>query len=86
MGFVIKCNPMYYYVEYFRDVVYRCSVYEHAIEKATAAGQAVTEAMISAAQLPTFGQTFTIYAIGLAATLVGGIIFLCTKRKFIYNI
>lgn len=86
MGFVIKCNPMYYYVEYFRDVVYRCSVYEAAVEKATQAGQAVTQAMLSAAQLPTFGETFTIYAIGIAATLIGAIIFLCTKRKFIYNI
>ncbi|MBO5287077.1 MAG: ABC transporter permease [Clostridia bacterium] len=63
---VIKLNPMYHFVEYFRDVAYRCAV--------------------TGAPLPTFGDTMLLYVIGLAAVLVGAIVFLSTKRRFIFNI
>lgn len=74
MKTIIKLNPMYYYVEYFRDVVYRCS--------ATAASTGVSILDL----LPGFGSTITLYVIGLVATLIGAIVFMATKRKFIYNI
>lgn len=38
------------------------------------------------APLPGFGETITLYVIGLVFTLIGAIVFLATKRKFIYNI
>lgn len=86
MKTIIKLNPMYYYVEYFRDVVYRCSAHAGAIAEMKEAGQAVTDLMIQAAQLPSIGDTLLLYVIGLVATLIGAIVFMATKRKFIYNI
>ena len=86
MRFIIKANPMYYYVEYFRDVVYRCSAHAGAIEKMVANGEAVSQAMLQAAQLPGVWDTLLLYIIGLSATLIGAIVFMCTKRRFIYNI
>ncbi|MBQ7225100.1 MAG: ABC transporter permease [Clostridia bacterium] len=100
MKTVIKLNPMYYFVEYFRDVVYRCSAHEGAISglKAEVANAIATgsnslaelqvdlAATIEAAQLPGVGAVFTLYAIGGITTLIGAIVFMATKRKFIYNI
>ena len=91
MKTIIKLNPMYYFVEYFRNVAYRCSAHEAEIEALQAAGQAVPAEMISAADLCVFTNSFfadtaILYGIGLAATLLGAIVFMCTKRKFIYNI
>ena len=73
VGVIVHCNPMYYFVEYFRAVVYRCSA--HA-----AAG------LSEMAPLPGFGDLSVLYAIGAAATLLGAVVFMSTKRKFIYNI
>ena len=86
MKTIIKLNPMYYYVEYFRDVVYRCSAHAGAIAEMEAAGKAVSDIMIQAAQLPTIGETVILYMIGIAATVIGALVFMFTKRKFIYNI
>lgn len=73
MWFVVHCNPMYYFVDYFRAVVYRCSA--HA---AVGLGDLVP--------LPGFGDLAVLYLIGVIATLIGAIVFMCTKKKFIYNI
>lgn len=73
MWFVVHCNPMYYFVDYFRAVVYR-----HSAHAALGLGDIVP--------LPGFGDLMVLYAIGAAATLIGAIVFICTKRKFIYNI
>ena len=86
MKTIIKLNPMYYFVEYFRDVVYRCSAHAGAIIKMEAAGQAVSDIMYQAAQLPTLGDTVVLYMIGIVATLIGAIVYMLTKNKFIYNI
>ena len=94
MKTVIRLNPMYYYVEYFRDVVYRCSAHAYALENMEATEQLSMVAantqeylsMVEAATLPGFGETATIYLIGLVTLLVGAIVFMGTKRKFIYNI
>ena len=86
MTTIIKLNPMYYFVEYFRDVVYRCSAHQGALEELEAAGQVVSQAIRDAAVLPGFGDLCILYAIGLISTLIGAIVFMATKRKFIYNI
>jgi ABC-type polysaccharide/polyol phosphate export permease len=86
MKTIIRLNPMYYYVEYFRDVVYRCSAHASAVEKMEAANQFVSQSMIDAASLPGFGQTAMLYVIGLVTLLIGACVFMGTKRKFIYNI
>jgi ABC-type polysaccharide/polyol phosphate export permease len=86
MVLIIRANPMYYFVEYFRDVVYRCSAHEAYMGELLAKGEAVSQAVMEAAQLPSFGETFVLYAIGLITTLIGAIVFMGTKRKFIYNI
>lgn len=86
MLLIIRANPMYYFVEYFRDVVYRCSAHEAYMGELLAKGEAVSQAVMEAAQLPSFGETFVLYAIGLITTLIGAIVFMGTKRKFIYNI
>ena len=95
---IIRCNPMYYFVEYFRAVVYRCSAHEGAIagleaQLASATDPSVITSLtseladtIASAQLPGFGDVAVLYAIGGIATLVGAIVFMCTKRRFIYNI
>jgi len=36
--------------------------------------------------LPGFGDLAVLYLIGAIATLIGAIVFMCTKKKFIYNI
>ncbi len=86
METVIKLNPMYYYVEYFRDVVYRCSAHQAAVEEMKAAGEVVSEVMLQAAQLPGAWETATLYIIGIVTTLIGATVFMATKRRFIYNI
>ena len=86
MMIIIRINPMYYFVEYFRDVMYRCSAHEAYMNGLLAKGEAITQAVFDAAQLPSFGDTFVLYAIGIITTLIGAIVFMGTKRKFIYNI
>ena len=95
---IIKCNPMYYFVEFFRAVVYRCSAHEGAIQTLTEQIATETNAgtlntltatladTVELAQLPGFGDVAVLYAIGGVATLIGAIVFMCTKRRFIYNI
>ena len=73
MWFIVHGNPMYYFVDYFRAVVYRCSAH---------AAVGLSELM----PLPGFGDLMLLYAIGAVATLLGAIVFMGTKRKFIYNI
>lgn len=63
---VVKLNPMYHFVEYFRDIAYRCAVFGVA--------------------LPSFGDTMLLYIIGIISVLIGAIVFLSTKRRFIFNI
>jgi len=91
---IIKCNPMYYFVEYFRAVVYRCSAHAAAIPALEAQVTAGTNSGVASiladtvemAQLPGFGDVALLYAIGGVATLIGAIVFMCTKKRFIYNI
>ncbi len=98
METVVNLNPMYHFVEYFRDVVYRCSAHEAAIPNVSAQLAAATtphdvatltaelDATIAAAQLPGFDQVLILYAIGFGAILIGATVFMATKRKFIYSI
>ena len=86
METVIKLNPMYYYVEYFRDVVYRCSAHQAVVEEMQAAGVAVPDVILYASQLPGAWETAMLYIIGIVTTLIGAIVFMSTKRRFIYNI
>lgn len=98
MSTIIHINPMYYFVEYFRAVVYRCSAHEGAIAGLETALSNATDAKaiseltvqlsdtIASAQLPGFGDVAVLYAIGLITTLIGAIVFMSTKRRFIYNI
>ena len=86
MNGIIHANPMYYYVEYFRDILYRCSARGAYFEGLVNEGKEVTAAMWELAALPGFSETFVIYAIGIVTTLIGAIVFMATKRKFIYNI
>ena len=72
MRVIVHCNPMYYFVEYFRAVVYRWSA--HA-----AVG------LESLAPFPGWDLA-VLYAIGLGTFLLGGLIFKSTKHRFIYNI
>ena len=95
---IIRCNPMYYFVEYFRAVVYRCSAHEADVAELTKklaeatdpqTVQSLTNVLadtVAMAQLPGFGDVALLYAIGGVATLIGAIVFMCTKRRFIYNI
>ena len=98
METVINLNPMYHFVEFFRDVVYRCSAHEGAISglkeqlaSATSSGaiNSITKelnATVAAAQLPGVGDVMVLYAIGVGALLLGAIVFMSVKRKFIYSI
>ncbi|MBO5312909.1 MAG: ABC transporter permease [Clostridia bacterium] len=86
MSTVIKLNPMYYFVEYFRDVAYRCSAHAGAIKELEAAGEFVSQAMRDSAVIPGVSALLGLYMIGIIATLIGAIIFMSTKHKFIYNI
>lgn len=83
MTTIVKLNPMYYFVEYFRDVVYRCSA-NAAV--ANEMGASASKIIVEAAQLPGAGDVAVLYGIGIVTTLIGAIVFMCTKRKFIYNI
>ena len=86
MYIVVKCNPMTHFVDYFRNVVYRCSAHAGAIENIVAQGGIAPPEFIEAATLPGFGTVAMLYSIGIISTLIGAIVFMCTKRKFIYNI
>lgn len=86
MTTIIQLNPMYYFVEYFRDVAYRCAAHQGAIDELVANGEAVSQAMLEAAALPGIGALLGLYAIGIASLTIGAVVFMATKRKFIYNI
>ena len=98
METVINLNPMYHFVEYFRDVVYRCSAHEGAIpglkeQLASATDAKVITSLtaelnstVAAAQLPGVSDVMILYAIGLGALAVGAAVFMSVKRKFIYSI
>ena len=98
METVVTLNPMYHFVDYFRDIVYRCSAHEAAIPglreqlasatTSSAINSITTElnATIAAAQLPGFSDVMILYAIGVGALMIGAIVFMSVKRKFIYSI
>ena len=91
MRTIIKLNPMYYFVEFFRHVTYRRSAHMAEAAALVAEGKAVPADVVAATQLSVFTQTLAgdlcvLYSIGLITTLIGAIVFMSTKRKFIYNI
>ena len=91
MKTIIKLNPMYYFVEFFRHVTYRRSAHIAEVERLEAAGEAVSQVMLDATKLHVLtdtlaGDILVLYSIGIVTTLIGAIVFMSTKRKFIYNI
>ncbi|MBQ3589321.1 MAG: hypothetical protein II980_02600, partial [Clostridia bacterium] len=65
---IIKINPMYHFVTFFRDIVYNVSAYGYAM------GGGIWESL------------GTLYLIGLLFLVLGGFVFVLTKRKFIFYI
>ncbi len=80
LSVVIKCNPMYHFVEYFRDIVFDCVSYSYI----TSGGIEVFVHGIKT--LDTFKTLGILYLIGLLFFGVGTLIFSLTRRRFIYYI
>ncbi|MBQ7906541.1 MAG: ABC transporter permease [Clostridia bacterium] len=97
---VINLNPMYHFVEFFRDVTYRCAEYTVVLEKcnedatylaslAKDYGMSIEETLSvvqNYASLPNATEYLVLYAWGIGAFLLGTLIFLLTRRKFIFYI
>ena len=96
---VVNLNPMYHFVEYFRNAVYRQSAHQAARSQLIVDWGVATDPMYKStisAQLCAVNDVLTgfspvldalrLYGIGFIALLVGAIVFMATKRKFIYSI
>ena len=116
---VINLNPMYHFVEFFRDAAYRCAentqfvancgeLKTEFIQKGTemvevtvgssqfwdslVSGEGMTKAieMLETAQmyapLPGAQEILILYGWGIGAFLIGTLVFLLTRRKFIFYI
>ncbi|MBQ4509871.1 MAG: ABC transporter permease [Clostridia bacterium] len=72
MEFILQLNPMYHFVQYFRNAIYYVSS---------------TGDFLSASNNPSFGGDLLIlYLIGLAFFAVGVLVYNLTKRKYIFYI
>lgn len=65
---IIKLNPMYHFVTFFRDIVYNVSAYGYTM------GGGIWESL------------GVLYLIGILFLVLGGFVFVLTKRKFIFYI
>ena len=99
MQTVVKLNPMYHFVEYFRNAVYRQSAHKAELENLIVEQGLATEPQYIASigdeivavekvisSFHPVSDALVLYAIGFGALLVGAIVFMATKRKFIYSI
>lgn len=104
---VINLNPMYHFVEFFRDVAYRCSENTQFVancgeiingvgsgefwsELVKTNGLQKAMEMLQTAQmyapLPDATEILILYGWGIGAFLLGTLVFLLTRRKFIFYI
>lgn len=73
MVFVLKLNPMYHFVQYFRDVIYYVS--------------STGTSLSTGGAYPSFGgELLKLYLIGLAFFTIGVLVYNLTKRKYIFYI
>lgn len=80
LNVVINCNPMYHFVEYFRDIVFDCVSYSYI---SSGGHEVVVEGVKTLETFPTLG---ILYLIGLLFFGIGTLIFSLTRRRFIYYI
>lgn len=104
---VINLNPMYHFVEFFRDAAYRCAENTQFVENCgeiingvgtsefwgelvkTNGLQKAMEMLQTAqmyAPLPGAQEILILYGWGIGAFLIGTLVFLLTRRKFIFYI
>ena len=99
MQTVVKLNPMYHFVEYFRNAVYRNTVHKAELETLIVEQGLATDPQYVASigdeivavqkvidSFNPVSDALLLSGIGFGALLVGAIIFMATKRKFIYSI
>ena len=104
---VINLNPMYHFVEFFRDAAYRCAENTQFVancgeiingvgtsefwgELVKTNGLQKAMEMLETAQmyapLPGAQEMLILYGWGIGAFLIGTLVFLLTRRKFIFYI
>lgn len=104
---VINLNPMYHFVEFFRDAAYRCAENTQFVancgeiingvgtsefwgELVKTNGLQKAMEMLETAQmyapLPGAQEILILYGWGIGAFLIGTLVFLLTRRKFIFYI
>ena len=81
--FILKCNPMVHFVEYFRQVTYR-TVAETSITETS--DEAIKQIMAIQDSVIIDTNLATLYILGIAFFAVGLLIFSVSKRNFMYKI
>ena len=76
---VIECNPMYYFVQYFRDSVYNLHYTGESIWHTVVEGQ---DFFLAPAFLKNVPMLLWLYIIGIASCAIGAGLFAILKKRF----